>query len=156
TKEKLFDTVFENKAIEFLTIFKKSVDKDLPFIKKVKEFVETHFDFIEKMPKVPLFLMREVIANKEKRDFILSKILPLGISAFDKLENLIKTEAEKGHIRQVKALDLMLNIASLNVMTFVLAQVYYGFDNQTDKNLQDFLAQRKLNNVELILRSLQI
>jgi len=156
TKENLFNKVFENKTIEFLSVFKESFKKNLPFLEKVKEFIEIHFDFLASNPKVPMFIMREVVANKEKRDFILTQILPVGAPVFQNLENLILSEVENGNIQSIKPVDLILNIASLNVMSFILAQAYYSFDDMENEHLQHFLAQRRQNNVEVILKSLQV
>ena len=156
TKENLFNKVFENKAFDFLNVFKNTFDKNLSFLEKVKEIVEAHFNFIAKDPKIPIFIIREIITNKEKRDFILTQIIPGGASVLKELEKLISEEVEKGNIRPVQPIDLLLNIASLNVMTFVVAQVYYSFDDVENENLQRFLAQRRENNIELILKSLEV
>jgi AcrR family transcriptional regulator len=155
TKENLFNKVFEYKTIDLLNVFKESFKKNLPFIEKIKELIEAHFDFIVSNPKVPMFIIREVIANKEKRDFIIKQILPAGIPVSQNLENMILSEVEKGNIQPIKPVDLILNIASLNVMSFVMAQAYYSFDDMENEDLKQFLDQRRKNNVETILKSLQ-
>ena len=95
TKENLFNKVFENKAFDFLNVFKKTFDKNLSFLEKVEEIVGAHFDFIATDPKIPMFIIREVVANKEKRDFILKQIIPVGSSIFENMEKLISEEVAK-------------------------------------------------------------
>jgi AcrR family transcriptional regulator len=155
TKENLFNRVFEKKAGFFLSAFKEAFQTDLPFFEKIKKCVETHFDKIGENPKAPMFILREIIANKEKRDFILNKLIPVASFVFEELEKLIREEIDKGTIRPVKSVDLLINIASLNVLTFIAAQVYFDFDNGMNDEARNFLAQRKKNNVEVILKSLQ-
>ena len=152
TKDNLFNKIFENKVQIFLSSFSETFEQDLSFLEKVKLSIETHFDFIGINPKIPMFIMREIIANKEKRDFILKKIIPKGMAVLTKLECAIKEEIEKGNINPVNPFDLLLNIASLNVFAYISGQAF--FDNK-EEELKIFLQQRKKNNVEVILKSLK-
>lgn len=156
TKENLFNKVFENKASFFLGPFKEALQSDLPFSEKIKMIVEEHFDRIGMNPKIPLFVLREMVSDKEKKDFILKKIIPSGFFIFEELEKIINEENAKGTILSVKPLDLLLNIASLNVLSYMVAQVYFDFDKEMNPEVCEFLAQRKKNNVDVILKSLKI
>jgi AcrR family transcriptional regulator len=155
TKEKLFNQVFEEKAGFFLSAFKDTFQSDLPFFEKIKKCVETHFDKIGKSPQLPMFILREIVVNREKKDFILNRIIPVASFVFEGLEKLLLDEAAKGTIKPIKPIDLLLNIASLNVLTFIVAQVYFDFEKGMNEDARHFLAQRKKNNVEVILKSLQ-
>ena len=87
TKEKLFDQLFEQKAVQLLDFFAEAFDRELPF----------------------------------------------------------------------EASDLLLNIASLNVATFVIYQVFSGLDKgQTNGVLKQFMEERKQNNVNTIINSLKL
>ncbi|MDR1984669.1 MAG: TetR/AcrR family transcriptional regulator [Prevotellaceae bacterium] len=155
TKENLFNKVFENKADLLLMTFKTSFDTDLPFLEKIRITIESHFDFIGVNPKIPMFILREVVSNKEKRDFIIEKIFPRAYSVLEQLRKSIDEEVGKGTISPVEPIDLMMNIASLNVLSYVAAQVYFNFGNENTDELNKFLSQRKKNNVEVILKSLK-
>jgi AcrR family transcriptional regulator len=156
TKENLFNRIFENKANFFLGAFKDAFRSDLSFFEKIATIVEEHFDKIGMNPKVPMFVFREVVSNREKKDFILKKIIPTAFPVFEELKKLINEETVKGTITPVEPLDLLLNIASLNVFSYVIAQVYFHFDEEMNDEICAFLAQRKKNNVEVILKSLRI
>jgi hypothetical protein len=97
-----------------------------------------------------------VVSNKEKRDFILNRIVPIASFVFEILDKLIAEEIAKGAIRPIRPLDLILNIASLNVLSYFAAQIYFGFDGEMSEEIGTFLAERKKNNVEVILKSLKI
>jgi AcrR family transcriptional regulator len=156
TKENLFNRIFENKAHFFLDAFKDAFQSHLSFFEKIKTIVEGHFDKIGANPKLPMFVLHEVVTNREKKDFILKKIIPTAFPVYQELEKLINEEIAKGTIRSVRPLDLLLNIAALNVLSYVVAQVYFDLDNRESPQMRDFLAQRKKNNVEVILNSLKI
>jgi AcrR family transcriptional regulator len=156
TKENLFNRIFEQKASQLLGFFVDAFNRDYPFFEKLKTGIETHFDFLSQMPELPLFVLREIVQDKGRRDFILQKIFPTGQEILKRMTIAIDEEIAKGTIRPVQALDLLLNIASLNVFAFVAAQVL--FDNEKDRkteNYQLFLKGRKKNNVDVIINSLK-
>ena len=157
TKENLFNKIFENKTQYFLSSFSTAFSQELPFREKIKLSVETHFDFIGTNPKLPMFIMREIVSNKEKREYLLQffqqEIIPKVSTTLNKLTQTIKDEAEKGNIQPVDPIDLILNIASLNVFAYITGQVFFDADKV---GLKAYLEQRKKNNVEVILRSLAL
>jgi AcrR family transcriptional regulator len=157
TKEKLFNQIFEQKASQLLGFFVQAFDMELPFFEKLKIGIETHFDFIAQQPGLPLFVLREIIQNKERKDLILQKALPMGVEILKRMAQAINEEVNQGNICSVQAQNLLLNIASLNIFAFVAAQAI--FDNQTDQSnelYKNFLEARKKNNVEVIINSLKI
>jgi AcrR family transcriptional regulator len=155
TKENLFNKIFETKAQYFLSSFSHAFDQELPLREKIKLGVETHFDFIGTNPKIPMFIMREIVSNKEKREFLLrfvhQDIIPKAFVTINELTQAIKDEVEKGNIQPINPIDLILNIASLNVFAYVTGQVFFDTD---ETGLKTYLEQRKKNNVEVILKSL--
>jgi hypothetical protein len=98
--------------------------------------------------------LREIIQDKERRDFILKKVAPVGKEILSCMNKAIQEETDKGTIRPVKAQDLLMNIASLNVFAFVAVQIF--FDGKEEPNYEQFLEGRKQNNVDIIINSLKI
>ena len=156
TKENLFGKIFEKKAAQLLGSFAIAVDKNSSFFDKVREGIETHFDFLQKNPKLPFFILREIVSDKERKSFILKNLFPIGMELLQKFKTVIRNEVQKGAIRPVKTIDLLLNIVSLNVFTFVAAQIFFDMDSEEDQEkMRIFLEERKKNNVELIINSLK-
>ena len=151
TKENLFNKIFENKAQYFLSSFSTTFSRELSFREKIKLSVETHFDFIGTNPKLPMFIIREIVSNKEKREFILQKIISQGITVFKEMNQTIEEEIKKGNCQPVNPIDLILNIASLNVFAYITGQIFFDTD---EVGLKTYLEQRKKNNVEVIFKSL--
>jgi AcrR family transcriptional regulator len=153
TKENLFNKIFEQKATVLLGFFSLAFDGDYPFFEKIKRVVETHFDFLSKNLKLPVFILREIVADKTRKDFLLKRMFPIGKELFDKVEKEIQEEIKKGTIKPIKAQDFILNVAALNVFTFVAAQAIFDMENE---NLTQFLQERKENNIRFIIDSLKI
>ena len=156
TKENLFNKIFEQKASQLLGSFSINVDVDSPFMEKIKNVIETHFDFLWENPKLPFFIIREIVLDKERKYFMLQNLLPIGKELHQKIKTVIKKEICKGVIRPIKTTDLLLNIISLNVFAFVAAQIFFDMDTEKDKEkLKLFLEERKKNNVEIIINSIK-
>lgn len=157
TKENLFSQIFEQKVLQVLESLKIIVDNDSSsFSEKLKKGIETHFDFLTKNPELPLFILREIVMNKDRKAFIRKNIFPYGKQMLQKFEGVIRKEVQKGTVRPIKAADLVLNIASLNVFAFVIAQVLFDANTEEDReNVRLFLESRKKNNVEMIMNSLK-
>ena len=64
TKENLFNKVFEEKAKQLADTFLSRVDESLPFLEKIKCFIEAHFDLLTANPELPLFIYREILTNE--------------------------------------------------------------------------------------------
>ena len=156
TKENLFSKIFEQKAVQLLESFNINIDENSSFFDKIKEAIEAHFDFLCKNPKLPFFILREIVSDKERKAFMLKNLFPIGAELLQKFKTVIRNEIQKGVIRPIKTIDLLLNIVSLNVFTFVAAQIFFDMDSEEDQEkIRIFLEERKKNNVELIINSLK-
>jgi len=156
SKENLFNRIFEQKASQMLENFSLIFDNNSTFFEKVKEGIVAHFEFLSKNPKLPIFIMREIIADKSRKEFVLNNIFPVGKDILKKFNYAVRKEIENGLIRPVKTIDLLLNIVSLNVFSFITAQIFFDTENEADcEKLRIFLDERKNNNVELIINSLK-
>jgi AcrR family transcriptional regulator len=157
TKEHLFNQIFEQKASLLLDFFVTAFDKDLPFFEKLKIGIKKHFDFIAQTPELPFFVLRELIQDKDKKAVIIQKVAPVGKDIMRKMKQAIDAEVAKGTIRFIRPRDLLLNIVSLNVFSFVALQILFDTQQESEtEKFKTFLEERKKNNVDVIINSLKI
>jgi AcrR family transcriptional regulator len=157
TKEKLFDQIFEKKAALLLGYFVTAFNRECPFFEKLKIGIELHFDFLSQTPELPLFIIREVVLDKEKKNLILQKVFPIGKKALWGMARVIRAELNKGTIRPIRATDLLLNIASLNVFSFIALQVLFDINpDEKNEDVKKFLESRKKNIVDTIINSIKL
>ena len=157
TKENLFNCVFERIASHLVEYFNFAFDGDAPFFEKLRTATELHFDCLTTHIELPMFVFREVIQKKERKDYLLKQLFPYMKRILAKMHSDIKREVKKGTIRPVKAQNLLLNIASLNVFSIIAAAVIY--DVKDENNIDEvmlFLEGRKENNVNTIINSLKL
>lgn len=157
TKENLFNKVFDQKIQLFVNSFIFVFEQNISFLDKIKLAIETHFDFISYNTKLPTFILGEIMTDTERRE-VFKKLFSSKVSAiFDFIEKEIQQEVEKSNIVEISARNLILNIVSLNVFSFVASQIL--FEDQGDvskKEIKRFYEDRKKNNVKVILKSISI
>ena len=156
TKENLFDQVFLEKLQIVANSFSMILGKDLPFLERIKLGIEAHFDYLLANPKLPAFIIHEIIADETRREVCKAVILPKFQEVLQRLKIAMQEEVAKGTIRFIEPWDLMMNIVSLNVFVFVATPLVKMIVNVDDENFGAFLEHRKQQNVELILKGLQV
>ena len=157
TKEALFEQIFQKKATQMFEFFANAFDSVLPFFEKLKFGIENQFDNLMQDPGLPFFIIREIIQNEERKQMIHQRVTPMAFEMMGKVSGLIQEEVDKGTIRPVNSLDLLLNIVSLNVFSFIALQVLFGpKENIQPSIFKQFLEERKKNNVETIINSIKI
>lgn len=106
TKENLFNKVFEEKAKQLADTFLSRVDESLPFLEKIKCFIEAHFDLLTANPELPLFIYREILTNECGKEICRKTLFPNFRLAISLLDRSLQEEIKKGTVRPVKAEDL--------------------------------------------------
>lgn len=131
-------------------------DSNLPLEERIRQGVERHFDFISANRDLPKFIINVVIKQPEGLETIRQNVLNIANNLLNNLQNEIDEYAAKGLCRQVDARMLLIDIVSLNVFPFIVAPIAYNVLGCKYGNYDEFLAIRKKENVETILRKLKI
>ena len=155
-KENLFQTIFMKKIQMVSLSFEEIFDRHLPFFETVRLIIESQFDFVAKNPKLPFFILNEILSNKDNRALVFEALSPKvkDISVFFK--TMLSDEIEKGTIRPVSMSDFLMSIVSINLTTFILLPVMdvlslANGNSDVDKILRD----RRESNVQFILNALR-
>jgi len=157
TKENLFQKVFQHKVQLVGDSFYQNLNENLSFEGAIRKFVESHFDFLRQNPKLLNFVYNEVVINKENRNILLDQVRPKLLVVINQIDKLLSEELSKGKIRPIEASDLLINIVSMNVMTFILCPIIEGLGNaRNPEYLENFIAERRENNVQFVLNALKL
>lgn len=155
TKANLFSKVFDAKLSllgESITFpLKKS---ELSVLEKIKEAIEAHFDFMERNSDLPKFVISEMISKPEYRAVIINKISEMAGPHLENWQRELDAEADRGVIERVKIIDILVDIVSLNIFVFLAYPILVSFAVEPYGGREKFLAARKRENVELIMRRL--
>lgn len=156
TKEKLFEIVFLNKVKLITDSFRTILDKDETFEETISSFIHTHFKFIKANPRLINFVYNEVYANKEHREILYRSVFPQIKVTLGKFDKLIQEELEKGTIKPVEPIQLIINIVSINIFTFIFYPIVRDYSlDKSDEFYNRILQEREESNVQFILNSIR-
>ncbi len=158
TKENLFRQIFVTKIEEILTILDQPAPENLDINGLVAHYVNLYFDFICKQPRAPFFLVNELIINAERREFVRETFMKnirrqLMYYSFDQI---IKQAVKQGKIAPIETLDLLLNVASLTISSFLIAPIYADLLQRDETAQREFIEQRRQETIKTILARLKI
>ena len=156
TKEKLFDRILTEKVTLLRdALITPVMDTELSLEDIIRGIIDRHLDFIAANPDLPRFIITELYNNPQRSATFVEKLriyAPLMLSG---LQQKIDEAHAEGRCRKVDAGWLMLDIASLNIFSYLAYPVINGiFDNCMDDS-DTFTAMRKRDNYDTIMRKLK-
>lgn len=157
TKNKLFERIVSEKINMLGDILLRAIgDDDQPLEDRIRQGIERHFDFISANRDLPRFIVNEVLSRPEHTEMMKQFSLHIVNNLLNSLQCEIDENAAKGRCRQVDAKMLLIDIVSLNAFPFMAAPIVSGAIGDSYGDYETFLAIRKKENVETILRKLKI
>ena len=156
TKDNLFNRIFEKKFGDFFqVIFDTTQLEQLDFKQKIRHICESHFDLLNKNPKIPMLILNELSRRPDHIELLREKLHVLPEKLFKLMEKDLQTEVDAGRIRKVSFMDVVMTMISLNVSIFTLLPVAAQALQINAEQQNMILAHRRNENVEIILKYLQ-
>jgi len=156
SKENLFQMIFRRKVQTLSQLFEGISEKRLPFRDTVRLLIEYQFNFIAQNPKLPLFVVNEIISKKENLEMLLKAVLPKIEELLGRIERAFDEEIDKGTVRPMPFRDFMMNIISMNASSFIFLSVMDNILPNADEKMKEmYLSERRESNVQFILKALQ-
>lgn len=156
TKERLFSRVVgDTVALLRSALFTPVEDMHLPFSEMILSIIERHLDFLASHPDLPRFVISEIYGNPERMSTVMEKIREYSPMFFSALQEKIDHAALRGECRAVDARMLILDIASLNIFSFMAAPVVSAVLPALTDDTEAFIALRKSTNYDTIMRKLK-
>lgn len=156
TKEQLFERIVDEK---FATMSHSMVaimgDPSLPIVERIKGGIAAHFDFIAANPLLPRFVINEIVSRPERYEVLYKRAGSVVNSVYNSLQAEVDSAAERGEIERVDVKMLFISIMSLNIFTFVAYPFMEPIMGELMANREQFLAERKAENIETILRRIK-
>lgn len=156
TKEQLFERIVDEKFETMShSMFAIMGDPSLPIVERIKGGIEAHFDFVAQNPLLPRFVINEIISRPERYDVLYKRVGAIIDNVYRGLQSEINRSAERGEIERVDIKMLFISIMSLNIFTFLAYPFMEPLMGELMANRERFLAERKAENVETILRRIK-
>lgn len=156
TKENLFQQIFQAKFTKFLYIFTTFDDSDDDFATRLRKKIEAHFDLLIENKQIPFLVINELILNEERRNALIQKIYSGNLEIYRNFDRELQEEIQKGNIREITTLNLLINVVSMNIVSFLMLPILESQFNFDEEEIAEFLERRKKESVTTIMNSIVI
>ena len=128
---------------------------NLKFLDKLKYIIESHFDILRNNPKLPSLILNEFSRQPEQIKLLRDKVHELPEKLFSELDKELQAEINRGNVRDINLIDLMMSMLSLNVALFIMLPVIENALQWDEAQKEFMIAHRRQENVDFILNSLR-
>ena len=152
TKDHLFNAVFEKIAGQMFKKFAPVLDENHSLEEKIRFFFQEHISFLQRNPRLPVFLINELNRNPER---IKKLIKNLDINKlWSTLEKQHKEEFVKYNITKETIPQLMTSIAALSVFPFMAKAVISGLMEKMGYDFNEYLEARKKFAADFVIKAI--
>ncbi len=156
TKGQLFERIIDEKFSKISrSMFAILGDPRLPIVERLKGGIAAHFDFIAENPELPRFVINEIVTRPEHYRVLYDHAGKIIDSIYNDLQAEIDLAAERGEIENIDVKMLFISIMSMNIFTFIAYPFMEPLMGELMADRERFLAQRKAENIETILRRIK-
>lgn len=156
TKENLFKQIFLQKVAELSASLQDAFgNSDLPFVERIVSGAQRHFDFLIENPLLPAFVMRDILGHPARMKLIVDYVGDFLSATVNSMQAQADELVERGEMAEIKIIDLFLDIASLNVFTFLVYPAANALSCRYDTTPEAYFAQRKKEIAETLRRRLR-
>jgi TetR/AcrR family transcriptional regulator len=155
SKDKLFEQIFQQLKGGLLPRMSEIFKSDLPLFDKIRLFVSDYIDLLLENPYVPLFLVNEINKNPEK--FMQTS------GVFEKVQSFIpyfivqlQDEIEKGTIRPIHPMHLLMNTMSMCAFPFLAKPMLQRVIGMNDAQYISMMQERKQIVADFVINSLKL
>jgi AcrR family transcriptional regulator len=155
TKEQLFERFIDKKMSEVVPLLTHLFgNSDLPLVERIEKTISVHFDFVATNPDLPRFLINEILPYKERCDLFYSKVANF-LYLFNNLQREVNEAAARGEVEQFNVLLLFQSVLSLNIFPSLMINMIENLMSNNEQSMKEIFAQRKAENIELIMRRIK-
>ncbi len=124
TKENLFEMFISSKMQTVKNIaFPVLMSEGQDIFERIKLLIDKQFDYLIKHPSLPKFMLNEVLSKPERFRQLIHSVLMSDMVSFNTIRTDLEAEIEAGRIRPITLPDLVLDVMSMNIMSFVLKPI---------------------------------
>ena len=155
TKQNLFKIICQQEIQKMLKILVDIPQEDISFEDFIEKIIEAQIGFLKNNPDAPFFIIGELRHNSEVLKMMRELFSEFGKEIVGKIRLFVQMKQSKGELKDISIEDLLIDIVSLDVMSFV-GQVLFTQILEMDSQTQEaFLERRKIHIKKLILSNIK-
>lgn len=153
SKDKLFQTVFQESVRQFFPVIFKVLNSDLALVPKVEKLVETYYDIFKENPHLPSFIIHEMNQHpdrfKEFMETVGVEEIPVNFA------KQIQAEIKAGQMKRIDPKEFIVNTIALCVFPVIARPMVQTVFEMNDKQFIQFLEDRKKELPKFILNAVK-
>jgi TetR/AcrR family transcriptional regulator len=153
TKDHLFNAVFEMIAGQMFRRFAPVLDETLSLEDKLRFFFREHISFMQKNPRLPLFILSEFHRNPQRIRKLIQNI-DIG-KLWDTLEAQHKEELEEYNITKEDIPQFMTTVAGMSVFPFAAKTVVAPIMEKMGYDFDDYIERRKEYAADFVIKAIK-
>lgn len=155
TKQNLFKIICQQEIQKMLKILADIPQEDISFEDFIEKIIEAQIGFLKNNPDAPFFIIGELRHNSEVLKMMRELFSEFGKEIVGKIRLFVQMKQSKGELNDVSVEDLLIDIVSLNVMSFVGQVLFTQILEMDSQTQEDFLERRKIHIKKLILSNIK-
>lgn len=154
SKDQLFETIFTQASRHFFEKLNGILNADKTLFEMIQDLCGAYLSMANENPHFPLFIIGE---SNRNTDGFLKKIFSSKSTKpeFTKFRELVQGEIKKGHIKQVKPEQIIMNILSLCIYPAMAKPMMKMGLGLTEKEFVAAMEERRKSISELIIGSIR-
>ena len=114
--------------------------------------IDFYFGILELDERLAPFIVNELIMHPGRWDKFRDRYLrnESRSSAFNRFESMVAEEIQAGHIRSMRAIDLLMNIMSLTISAFIVAPKGFA-SGECDSNLRKAYLDNRREDIKALI-----
>ncbi len=154
SKDKLFNAIFMEAFYKFSPRLNQIFEADVPLFEKIETFIEEYMDILLQNPGIPSFVVHEL--NQRPQEFVQQILTNKSRPNPMKFLVQIQSEVQKGNIREINPLQLIVNMVSMCAFPFIARPMFQSILQMDDSTYLQFMALRKAEVSQFILESISV
>ncbi|WP_138989399.1 TetR/AcrR family transcriptional regulator [Larkinella sp. C7] len=151
-KEQLFQSIFMETMGSFLGRITFILNEEVPLEIKVWKVVDNYTDFLLDNPHMPVFVLSELQKNSSE---IFEKLNIKSVVESSFFTKQLQVESEKGTIRKVKPLQLIVTLLGSLIFPFMAKPIVAYIGSLDSTAYRAFLEERKVIVFETVMAYLK-
>ncbi len=153
SKEQLFQSIYAETFVQFVGQMAVMINEPTPLEVKIWKIVDRYTDFITENPLIPSFILSEQQTNDGA---FFREIGVRGLIEKSVFKQQLVEEAEKGNIRAIEPLQVIITILGNIVFPFVARPLVSYVGGLDDEGFLEFMKTRKQIVPEMIMAYLKL
>ena len=157
TKEKLFWDVFSPKMEQLVEYLDAPLEEEVDFFQRIRNIIEFYFGMLSLDERLAPFIVGELLMNPSRWNFFRERFLQSESrsEAYGRFDQMVQDEISRGTIRPVETIDLVLDVMSLCLSSFIVAPMGFASSECDHNERKDYLDRRKTDITELVINGLK-